>query len=74
MIKFWIVVIPVLMTVCPFALFAGQAMTRSDCVKKAYDDNPDIKSAKSTLSSNEYKAKASYSNFLPQVSGDVNYN
>lgn len=56
------------------AVSAQEAMTWKDCIEKASSNNPDIQSAQSTLSSNQYKAKAAYSNFLPQISGDVNYN
>jgi len=49
-------------------------MTWSDCVKKTAEKNPEIQSAAATLKSSQAKAKAAYSGFLPQISGDVNYN
>lgn len=55
----------------PLMAFAQNALTWNDCVEKASAANPDILSATSTLSSNQYKAKAAYSNFLPQISGET---
>lgn len=69
-----IVIIPVLIFLCSVTISAKESVTWNDCLEVASKSNPDIQSAKSTLSSSEYKAKAAYSNFLPQVTGNVNYN
>lgn len=57
----------------PF-LYAESAMTWQDCIKETAKKNPDISAAASAFESEKNKAKAAYSGFLPQVSGDVNYN
>jgi outer membrane protein TolC len=68
------VFIAIAVVLCPPAAAAQDAMSWADCVAAAAKNNPSILSADSTFESDRYKAKAAYSGFLPQISGDVNYN
>lgn len=58
----------------PQNIGAMDTMSWEDCIEKAAKNNPDIQSARSELRSAEAKAKGAYSGFLPQISGDLNYN
>lgn len=53
---------------------AADLLTWNDCVKEAAKKNPDILSGRETVQSSDYKAKAAYSGFWPQIAGTLNYN
>lgn len=58
----------------PVLAGASGALSWEDCIAKAAESNPDILSARSTLKSTDFKAKAAWNGFLPQVSGSASYN
>lgn len=55
-------------------VYGGNTLTWEDCIKETAKNNPEILSALATYSSSKSKTKAAYSGFLPQVTGNVNYN
>lgn len=73
---FWvknIIIATALLSLPAFAL-ASDEMSWDACVRETAENNPEVLSAKSTLDSSAFKAKAAYSGFMPQVAGDINYN
>lgn len=57
-----------------FSAGSTEVLTWDDCVREAAKKNPDILAATSTLQSSEYKSKAAYSGFWPQIAGTLNTN
>jgi outer membrane protein TolC len=45
----------------------------NDCVREAYEKNPELRSSMDNLSSKEYSVKSSYSSLMPQINASMGY-